>query len=274
MSRRPRDRSRPARVVTAGGGVVELVADPRRQAGRMLIIDGLASSYVDLDDPAYLHLDYLHRLGAALDVLLPRSAAADVLHLGGGGFALPRFLATTRPQVRQVVYEIEPAVVEVARRHLRLRRSAALSVRVGDARAALERLPAAGADAVVGDAFVGTEVPAHLSTVEFASIVRSVLRPKGAYLLNVVDAPPLTVARTHAATLRAAFDHVVVFGERGVVSGRRAGNVLLAASASPLPLRALEQRLATSAHPAVVIAGDALGAFTGGAGPLRDGQGD
>src|SRR4051794_22086146 len=135
-------------------------------------------------------MDYLHRLATALDVLLPRAGPADVVHLGGGAFALPRYVAATRPLARQEVYELEPALVKLARTHLRLRRSPALRVRVGDARALLERRPPGRADVVVGDVFVGTDIPGHLSEAAFVQVVRRALRPGGVHLLNVVDGPP------------------------------------------------------------------------------------
>src|SRR3712207_2983314 len=43
-------------------GIAQIVADPSRPSGRLLLIDGIASGYVDLQDPARLGLDYLHRL--------------------------------------------------------------------------------------------------------------------------------------------------------------------------------------------------------------------
>src|SRR3954463_9678519 len=100
-------------------GTVELLHDRSRAGGRLLLIDGLSHGYVDLDDPAHLELDYIARIGAALETLVPRGAEAAVLHLGGGAFSLPRFLASTRPSVTQVVVERSAAVVKLAEQHLR-----------------------------------------------------------------------------------------------------------------------------------------------------------
>jgi spermidine synthase len=246
----------PAVRVETSQGAAELVGDPRRPAERTLFIGGLASSAVDLDDPERMPVDYLHRLATALEVLLPRGAAGDVVHLGGGAFALPRLIAATRPAVRQEVYELEPALVALAREHLRLRRGPALTVRVGDARELLARRRARGAPParlVVGDAFTGTEVPAHLAGPAFAAELRAALAPDGVHLVNVVDAPPFAAADAHAAGLATAFAHVTAFGAREVVRRRRAGNVLLAASAVPLPTAALARALAGGPHPSEVV---------------------
>jgi SAM-dependent methyltransferase len=267
-TRTPRDRrSKRAAPVTAetAAGTVEIVPDPRHAAGRLLLIGGLESAYVDLQAPTHLRLDYVRRMADALDALMPRGHPAEIVHLGGGGFTLPRHIAATRPAARQEVYELDPAIVSLARAHLRLRRSPALRVRVGDARELLDRRAPGSADLVVGDAFTGTDVPAHLATVEFARIVRRALRPGGRYVLNAIDAPPHAWARAQAATLAAVFAHVVVFGGREVVSGRRAGNVLYVASDRP---PALAGRLTGGPYPSEVCDGTA---FAGGAQPLRDG---
>ncbi len=219
----------------------ELVADPGRPHCRVLYTDGLASSHVDLRDPQKLHMDYQWRLGAALDALRPlRGEPIVVVHLGGGALALPRFVAATRPRARQHVYEIDADLVALARRELGGRK---LGVRCGDAADLITRCPPA--DVVIGDAFDGTEIPARLATPAFAAEVRRVLGDDGLYLLNVIDAPPWPAATAHGRQLRETFGHVLRFGAREVVRGRRAGNVLFAASASPLRRPALARALAT-----------------------------
>jgi hypothetical protein len=252
-SRRGRPAAAPPVRVETSQGPAELLTDPADPAVRILVIDGLEASRVDLAEPARLPLDYLYRLGVALDVLLPRGAPCEVVHVGGGAFALPRFLAATRPLARQEVYELEPAVVELARVHLRLRRSPALRVRVGDAAALLARRGDASADVVVGDAFHGTEVPPHLAGPGFVRDVHRVLRPGGVHLVNVVDAPPFVAGRHLAALLAGTFGDVLAFGAREVVQGRRAGNLLLAASDAELPRERLARALSGGPHPGQVV---------------------
>ncbi len=239
-------------------GTLELLTDRSRPGGRMLLIDGLSHGYVDLDDPAHLELDYIARIGAALEVLVPRGEAASVLHLGGGAFSLPRFLASTRPQVTQTVIEKSGAVIKLAEQHLRLRRSERLVVVKADASTWIDRAEDASFDLVIGDAFVGTETPAPMATPTFALDVHRVLRPGGRYLLNVVDQPRWEFAAQQSQILRARFGEVLAFGGREVVRGKKSGNLLLLACDAPLPEDALERKLAGGAHPAELVSAERM----------------
>ncbi len=231
--------------------VVRVERDERRPSGRFLLIDGRESSHVDLDDPTHLEFGYMRRIADVADELRPR----DVVHLGGGACTLARYVAATRRGSKHEVYERDEGVLRVAREHLGLRTHPGLRVRVGDAATFLPRRADASADMVIGDAFVGLEVPAALTTPAFTEHVRRVLRPGGVYVLNVDDATPLPVARRHAATLAAAFAHVAAVAPRPLLRGRGAGNVVLLASAAPLPLGALRRRAAGSVDREEVVGG-------------------
>lgn len=254
----------------ASHSVVSIEGDPSRPSGRMVFLDGHESSYVDLSDPTHLEFSYVRRIGDVLDLFRPARQPLDVLHVGGGGFTLPRYVAATRPRSRQVVYEYDGELVRIAREHLGLAPSPGLRVRVGDARERLARQPSASADVVVGDAFSGVVVPAHLATVEFAREIRRVLRPDGIYLLNVIDCPPLRVSRAEAATLLAAFDHVALVAERDLLRERDAGNVVFLASAAPLPLDGVRKAASRGAFPDDVLDRAAVTTFAGKAAVATD----
>jgi spermidine synthase len=103
------------------------------------------ASYVDLADARHLEFDYLRRMRD----LVEAAGARRVVHVGGAGCALARALAAAYPDARQEVIELDAGVVELARRHLGLRRSPGLRVRVGDGRALLAARPEGTADAGV-----------------------------------------------------------------------------------------------------------------------------
>jgi len=258
----------------ASHSVVSIEGDPSRPSGRMVFLDGHESSYVDLADPTHLEFSYVRRIGDVIDLVRPPRQPIEVLHVGGGGFTLPRYVAATRPRSRQVVYEYDAELVRIAREHLGLPSSPGLRGRVGDARARLAERPDGSADVVIGDAFAGVVVPAHLATVEFAAEVRRVLRPDGLYLLNVIDCPPLRVSRAEAATLLAAFDHVALVAERDLLRERDAGNVVFLASAAPLPLDGVRKAASRGAFPDDVLDRAAVARFAGSAAVATDATAD
>src|SRR4051812_25615390 len=190
------------------------------------------ASYVDLADPRHLEFDYLRWSAAVVEA----AGARDVVHIGGAACALARALAASRPDRRQELVELDPAVVELARAHLGLRRAPGLRVRTGDGRAVLARRDDASADAVLVDAFAGARVPRHLVSAEGLAALARVVAPGGIAAINVIDARGLADTGAIAAGLRSAFATVAALGPSAVVHGRRGGNVVLVASHEPLLL--------------------------------------
>jgi spermidine synthase len=247
--------------------------DPARPSGRILELDTLRHSYVDLDDPLHLDFAYVRAMASAMDAVAQPGRPLDALFLGGGGFTLPRFLAASRPGSRSLVHEIDPDVVALDRRRLDLRTGAAegIEARVGDARLGLFDAGPGTHDLVVGDAFGQLAVPWHLTTREVVEQVRRVLRPAGMYMLNVIDHPPLAFARAEVATIATAFGSVAVVATPDALAGRGGGNLVVLASTRDLPVDALRGALARRAPELSLQSGsDAVAAFTGGAQPLTD----
>ncbi|HEY6888746.1 MAG TPA: fused MFS/spermidine synthase, partial [Solirubrobacter sp.] len=247
--RERRGRPAPAPVsLRTARAFAEVIADPGDPSSRTLRLDGREAGQVDLRDPRALAFAYMRRIADLLDAFRPAGAGVDVLHVGGGACALPRYVEATRPRSRQLVFEIDPGVVALAREHFGLRASPRLRVKVGDAADLIAAREDRSFDLVIGDAFDGPHVPARLSDAAFVGEVRRVLRPSGVYGLNVIDVPPLDEAREHAALVKAAFAHVVWVAPPGVLRARAPGNVVLLASAVALPVVAL-QRAAAAAVP-------------------------
>ena len=235
-----------------------VLEDRTRPSGRVLVLEELRHSYVDLADPRHLEFDYIRWIGDAIDAA--PAGPLDAVFLGGGGFTLPRYVAATRPGSRSRVLEVDGDLVELVRERLALRTGPELRVRVGDARVTLRDEPTASADVLVGDAFGGRSVPWHLATVEFAREIRRVLRPGGVYALNVIDHGELGLLRAEAATLLEVFEDVrlVTYGEPG-------GNFVLLASETPLGAD-----VRTNARGARTLDRAAVERLLRGAAPLRD----
>jgi spermidine synthase len=244
--------------------------DPENPNGRLLVLNSAWHSYVDLADPTHLEFAYTKWIGAAADVLAPTGQRLDAVHLGGGGFTVPRYLSATRPGTVNTVFEIDGELVELGRRELGVQPGPELRPVVGDARMLVGELPDASADLVVGDAFGHLVVPWHLATREMAAEVRRVVRPGGLYVQNVIDHPPLRFIRSELATVAAEFTHVALVAPPTAITGARGANFLIVASDTPLPLDALRARLAATEEPVTVLSGAALAEFVDDALVLTD----
>jgi spermidine synthase len=259
------------------GGTVELLGDLDRPRAWMLLAGGVPQSHVDLDDPRHLELEYMRRLGYVIDLAAPAGEPLRVLHLGGGGLTLARYVAATRPGSRQVAAESDAEVARLVRRRLPLdepgrprARAGRISVRVADARAVLEQVRAGSFDVLVADAFAGAQTPAHLTSVEFTAAAARALAATGIYAANIGDGPPLAHARGRVAAVRAVFRHACVIAEPAVLGGVRFGNLVVAAAGHELPVAGLTRRAAGDPVPARLVAGAALDRFVAGAEPITD----
>ncbi len=214
-----------------------VLPDPDDPSVRVLMLDRTSHASVDLDDPTELAFRYIRLLGAVVDGFDP--GPLRVLHIGGGGFTMPRYVEASRPGSTNLVLEIDPVLVDVARRELGLVTHDDLRVVVGDARITLRDEAAGRYDLVIGDAFSGASVPWHLTTEEFVTDVRRVLRPDGVYAMNLIDGGPNGFGRAMAATLSRVFAHVeVIVPAEGLGSQPR--NQILVASDGPLPALAID----------------------------------
>ncbi|GIG07441.1 hypothetical protein Cco03nite_41410 [Catellatospora coxensis] len=248
----------------------QVTVDPLRPGGRVLHLNAAEHSYVDLNDPKRLEYAYTQWIGVVADLAAPRGEAVDAVHLGGGGFTVPRYLAATRPGSRSTVFEIDGGLVDLAEQRLGLRPGPDLRAVVGDARMLLGDLPDASADLIVGDAFGDLAVPWHLTTREMMAQVRRVTGPDGVYAQNVIDGPPTRFIRAEVATVAAVFPHVALIAPRAALDGREGANFVIVASARTLPAQALAGRLAMLQEPVAVLSGADLAAFTGDAAVLTD----
>ncbi|MDQ0402516.1 fused MFS/spermidine synthase [Streptomyces sp. NPDC000349] len=251
-------------------GTAKLMPDVDRRRAWLLTVDGAPQSYVDLDEPAHLEFEYTRRLGHVLDTVAEPGRALDVLHLGGGAFTLPRYLAATRPGSRQDVVEVDRGLLDLVAEHLPLPDGADVTAHGADARAWLAAAPADSADVLVADVFGGSRVPAQLTSVEYAREAARVLRADGVYVANLADGAPFGFLRGQLAGFATLFGELALIAEPGVLRGRRFGNAVLIAAGRPLDIPALARRTAADAFPARVEHGAALRDFIGGARPVRD----
>ncbi|MDQ3875796.1 MAG: fused MFS/spermidine synthase [Actinomycetota bacterium] len=176
---------------------------------RYLRFDNSFQSAMYLNRPfatRFEYTDYFH-LGLAYN---PR--ARNVLFIGLGGGSAPKRLWRDFPRLRIQVVELDPVVVDVARRYFRLPRSPRLRVEAEDGR----RFLAADDrrwDVIAIDAYFSDAIPFHLATHEFLELVRSRLNPGGVVVSNVIGAirgSESQLFRSFYRTYRSVFPTVLV----------------------------------------------------------------
>ena len=251
-------------------GTAQVVREADDPVGVTLLVNGVPSSYLDLADPTRLEFEYMQQMSALLETFRAPPAPLVVVHLGAGGCALARAVDAARPGSRQLAVELDEKLASLVREWFELPRAPALRLRVGEARAELARMPDGSADVVVRDVFAGDRTPETLTTAELTADVARVLRPGGLYLANCADRPPLSLARSEAATLGTVFAHVAVVAEPAQLKGRRYGNVVLAGTDSPgvLDSPTLARALRSLPVPAHLVRGTDLADLVGRA-PVR-----
>jgi spermidine synthase len=206
---------------------------------REMLIDGLVQGAADA---ATLQSTYetVYLLQALPLAHRPGGRRALVAGLGPG--LVPKWLHEQGIATEAV--EIDPAVLEMARRHFGL--PAALPVALDDARlffgSALARY-----DYIVLDVFNGDATPYHLLTAEALSTMKLRLAPGGVVAVNLVSSADGASARAVLGTLEHVFGAVRVYPLR--TPGSRLANLVAIAGEAPLGEPQLAEGWLASVHP-------------------------
>lgn len=251
----------------------EIVPD-HIHAGAFVVRTGVTEqSWIDLTDPTRIEFEYVQRIVEALHATVlarPAGERVRVVHVGGGGLSLPRYVATVRPRTAQIVLEPDALLVAAVREHLPLPRNSGIKIRELDGRAGVAAMPDDYADALIVDAFRGAVVPAELATVEWFGELARVLRGDGVLIMNLGDRAPFDWGRRCLAGMASVFGQLAVSAEIPVWKGRRYGNLVAVAAHGSLPVAALERELARTAFPYRLLAAGALSAWLVSASPFTD----
>lgn len=164
-------------------------------------------SRLSLVDPLALVSDYTQ---AMLLALAWQPAPRHILLIGLGGGRLQMVVHHYLQGTTLFTVEIDPVVVEVARRFFGFAPDARQHVTVKDGRNYLRGMPAeAPYDVIMLDAYHAGGIPLHLCTREFYAECRVVLTPTGVVATNLQAATPLYDAARK--TFAASFHHTAVF---------------------------------------------------------------
>lgn len=249
----------------------QLIRDPDHPGAFVVVSGPTSQSWVDPADPTRLEFEYVQRIAEVLDhTVLPRPEGERlrVVHVGGGGLTIPRYVEAVRPHTAQIVLEPDLDLIHEVRQKIPLHRHTGIKIRPLDGSSGIAAMPEHYADAIVTDAFVGAQVPGELATAEYFSETRRVLRPGGVMVMNLTDKAPFAWARRCLAGVTVSYRHVVVSAEAAVWKGRRFGNLVAVASNRPLPVDVLERLAARAAFPYRLSSGRPLQRWVGSAQPF------
>jgi len=113
--------------------------------------------------------------------------AKRVLVIGLGGASVPKRFWRDYSEMTVEVAEIDPMVVDVAKRFFAVREDPRLRIFVQDGRLFLRRTERRY-DMIILDAFFAESIPFHLTTHEFYELARSRLSPNGVIVANLIGA--------------------------------------------------------------------------------------
>jgi len=203
---------------------------------RYLRFDSSFQSAMELDDPFVTPFGYVDYLSLAFAY---RPEASNALFVGLGGGSAPKRAWRDFPDVQVQAVELDPEIVDVARRWFALPQDPRLAVEVEDGRRYLQRNERRW-DVIVLDAYYSDSLPFHLTTQEFLELVRERLVPGGVVVANVIGAvqgPNSKLFRAFYRTYRSVFPSVAVHPVELQGDPRALRNIILVAGEGALPSR-------------------------------------
>jgi spermidine synthase len=129
-----------------------------------------------------------------------------VLVLGLGAGSIPAYLQRFVPDAVIDAVELDPGVIEVAKKYFGLRETGSFHMIASDARMFLNR-HTEPYDLIFVDTFTGSYIPFHLMTKEFYQLVRNRLSPHGVAAFNFL--PSKEIFESNVRTVSLAFHHKV-----------------------------------------------------------------
>jgi len=182
-------------------------------------------SAINVRHPLRFEMDYYPLMFAGF---AHQADPKRILFLGLGGGTLPMAMRYYFPGARIDSIELDPDVVEVARKYFGFQEDEGNKVYVRDGRVQVRRLlrDKAKYDIILADAFRGGYIPYHLTTKEFMESLKDLLTPDGIVVSNLQ--PGFESYHYHRRTFNAVFRNQCSYGSDG--------NVIVVVDARAQPL--------------------------------------
>lgn len=199
---------------------IHTIQDENGSAVRVLQLKGAYESATYLDKHRYTPVfAYQKAFDRIFDTVLPNQ---HILMIGGGGYAWPKHVIATKPDISLDVVEIDPAITAIAKKWFYLDELAndfpsavqRLSLITADGRSFLQNrevLPQY--EAIINDTFSGKEPALSLASIEAVRLIKTNLAPQGIYATNVVseyEGEDITFLRQIVTTLKEVFACVCI----------------------------------------------------------------
>ena len=180
---------------------------------------------------------HYHRMMAK--VIQQVSARGHVVVMGGGGFSLPKYLATHMSGGVIDAIEIDPKIVLLAREHFFLDEALAaasseLRIVEDDAWKVLQDADASSIDVLVNEVFAGRKSLGPLGTPAGAQVVKEKLADGGVYLVDVrcpLEGHGSTILPQVANVFAQEFTHIAYVPEWPDTPKTPGNNLLIATDA-------------------------------------------
>jgi spermidine synthase len=168
---------------------------------------GIAQSRMSLKDRNFVVARYARMMCSSL-YLMP--APRRVLIIGLGAGILPNVFSNILPDAEITVVEIDPVMVEIARRFFGFRTTDRVTVVEDDGAVFVRTAKREGAsyDLVLLDAFSGDGLPTHLVSREFLSEIKAIIGQYGVLAANILSAED--VFRNISSNFRSVYSEYIL----------------------------------------------------------------
>ncbi|MDR3220734.1 MAG: fused MFS/spermidine synthase [Candidatus Accumulibacter sp.] len=166
---------------TAHYQVMDILYDGR-EARALLTSPGVTQSAVYKDDSGDLAFWYTRQMAR---VVAAANRPGSILVIGGGAMTLPAYLARKYPETRVDVVDIDPGLVEIARKYFAYDDPANVNFIANDGRAYVQQT-GQKYDIVLVDAYNGSDIPWSLTTEEYAGAIKRITTGDGVVAVNVI----------------------------------------------------------------------------------------